>query len=213
MSYRILFLSAEYGEDLTAIGTMALAVISFLAIGVQIYWNRKVLKESRDTALSQINLLQNQLKAENENSFKYSSVKLAQIFEAQFQDLTETRMESATLILQHKYLDQDSIDYVPIKEKMDDIFDFFDTIGYFVRHMYMKAEVGHQYFDYWFTPYYQFFQLYHIKDLSGYEESVWNNLASLSQAFERVEIDQTGHSREPISKNQLKEFFQQEESQ
>jgi hypothetical protein len=211
MPFHIILLTAENSELWTAIGTMTLAVITFFAIGVQIYWNRRVLNESRSSALTQMTLLQNQLQAQNENSFKFTSVKLAEIFEVQFQDLIQTRKECSSLILQNHSLDQNSIDYSPIKEKIDDIYDLFDTIGYFVRHKYIKAEVAHQYFDYWFTPYYTFFQLYQIKSISGYDEAVWNNLANLSMAMDRVEIDQVGYARKPVTKEKLKEFFEQEE--
>lgn len=212
MPFHIILLTAEESELWTAVGTMALAVITFFAIAVQIYWNRRVLDESRSSALAQMTLLQNQLQAQNENSFKFTSVKLAEIFEAQFQDLVETRKECSSIILQNHYLEKNSIDYFPIKEKIDDIYDLFDTIGYFVRHMYIKAEVAHQYFDYWFTPYYTFFQLYQIKSLSGYDEAVWNNLANLSMAMDRVEIEQVGYARKLLTKEKLKEFFEQEES-
>jgi len=208
----ILAITPEESELWTAIGTFALAGITFVAIGVQIYWNRKVLRESRSSFSSQLNLLQSQLKDENENSFKYNSIKLGQMFDSQFIGLTEDRKKSAGLILRNDFLAHDTINYAPIKEKMDEIYDFFDTIGYFVKHNYFKAEVAHQYFDYWFSPYYTFFATYHIKEFSGYDETVWNNLSSLSQHMDRVEIDQTGRARKPITKEDLKEFFQQEEN-
>jgi hypothetical protein len=58
-------------EMWTAIGTVLLAVMSFVAILVQIWWNRRILRESNENARSQLNLLSNQLKDGNENSNKY----------------------------------------------------------------------------------------------------------------------------------------------
>jgi hypothetical protein len=212
MTINIILLDANKNDfdAILAYGTIALAVGSFFAVFVQIHWNRRFLRDSNNNSRTQLELLNTQLKSENENSFKYTSVKLAQDFDAQFQALAEEREEVADIIISNNILASESLDYSLLTKKVDNIYDLFDTIGYFVKHQYIKDAVVHQYFDYWFSEYYTFYSFYGIKKLSGYPDTVWNNLASLYKAMDIVETGENYTARVPIDKKELDRFFREE---
>jgi hypothetical protein len=211
MMAAMLLLDAEQSEKWTAIGTMVLASFTFLGIFVQIYWNNKVLKDNRKNSQGQLDLIRTQLDSQNENAFKYSSVKIAQEFDEEFEELDEERTEAATTILSNKLLDQEPLDYAILTGQLDNIFDLFDTVGYFVRYKYIKAEVAHQYFQHWFAHYYRFFVLYNIRELADYGDTVWNNLVTLSRDLDAVEINLKGGRALPvIDKVALEKFFKEE---
>ena len=161
--YGVLLLNADDSANLTAWSTIALAALAFAAIIVQIAWNRRILREARESSLSQSDILFQQLQAQNENAFKYSSVTLADSFQREFDGLTGDRAAAAHIILHNGLLTKDGFDYNVLEELLEDAYDFFDTVGFFVRKHYMKGEVAHQYFDHWFSHYFAFYKLYELK--------------------------------------------------
>lgn len=181
--------------DWVAIGSLAnflLAITAFLALYMQ---NMQFKKMRAD---------------ENERAFKNSSVQLIIDFDKQFQELDE-RNRVAKFILNNKILEGSEIkDYASFKNAFDEIYDFFDTLGFYVIEGYIKAELVHQYFYHWFYHYYQFFNQYNIKRLSGYPDTVWINLVSLSQRLNEIEAGKPGERRIKIDKNNLIDFFKSE---
>ena len=178
--------------DWTAIGTLSLAIVAFVTLWVQL-WQFKKLQAD-----------------EHERAFKNSSIMLITKFDKDFNKLEDCRFEVSNLIIEKKTLDSDNLDYKIFEYWVGDIFDFFDTLGYFVREEYIKAEVVHQYFYHWFSHYYEFYKLYNIKQLSGYPETTWINLPILSKRLDDVEIRQLGKKKLPISKAMLRDFFEEE---
>jgi hypothetical protein len=176
-----------------SIGTFLLAIAAFITL----YFQNKQFKKAR--------------RDENERAFKNSSVQLITDFDKQFQDLENLRSETANTITGHGILEKGLIEnYNDLKIGLEELYDFFDTLGFFVAENYIKAEVVHQYFHYWFEHYYAFFVMYNVKSVSGYPDTVWINLPKLSNALEKVEIKQLGKESEEITKEDLLEFFQGE---
>ena len=178
--------------DWTAIGTLSLVIAAFVTLGVQLWQFKKLRKD------------------ESERAFKNSSVTLITKFDKDFNKLEDCRFEVSNVILEKKILDSDELDFKMIEYWVGDIFDFFDTLGFFVREGYIKAEVVHQYFYHWFSHYYEFYKLYNIKQLSGYPETTWINLPILSKHLDDVEVKGLSEKKSPISKAMLKTFFEEE---
>ena len=212
MNINIILLDAGKNnlDAIVAYCTLALAATSFIAIFVQIYWNKKILKDANENSKTQLNLLDAQLKSQNDNAFKYTSVKLAENFDQQFQELKEQRAQVADILLEKNLLDATTFDYSLLDKKLDDIYDLFDLIGFFVKHRYIDHEIVHEYFDYWFSEYYTFYTLYSIKKLSAYPNTIWNNLSSLYHAMDIIETGQNFAPRDSIDKKELKRFFKEE---
>jgi len=176
-----------------SIGTFVLAIAAFISLFVQS-------KQFRKTRAD-----------ENERAFKNSSVQLITDFDRQFQELADTRSEIAKIIIVNKILESDKIEkYERFDNQLDDIYDFFDTLGFFVIENYIKAEVVHQYFYHWFEHYYDFYMLYDVKTLTGYNETVWINLLKLSKILNQIEVKQLAKSRSEITKEMLLRFFSDE---
>jgi hypothetical protein len=125
----------------------------------------------------------------------------------------DERQEMAKIIINNKVLEHESFDYSLLQNKIDNIYDLFDTIGFFVKNKFMKADVAHEYFDYWFCRYYQFFKFYEIKKLAGFEETVWNNLSKLSHELDIIEVAQFGKRNNVLDKKELEIFFNEEQSE
>jgi hypothetical protein len=178
--------------DWTAIGTLSLAIGAFVTLFAQ---KRQFQKLRAD---------------ENERNFKNSSITLITKFDKDFNKIEDCRFEVSQLMLQKNMLDPEKFDFKLIEYWAGDIFDFFDTLGFFVREEYLKPEVVHQYFYHWFSHYYEFYKLYSIKKASGYPETTWINLPTLSEQLDNVETNQLGKKKQTISKAMLKKFFEEE---
>ncbi len=178
--------------DWTAIGTILLAIAAFASMGQQ--W-RQFKKLRAD---------------DSERAFKNSSVTLITDFDKQFDDLIDERIKVAKIIIENKILENPSFDFSILQNRMDDIYDFFDTLGYFVEQKYIKPEVVHQYFYHWFSMYFEFYKIYNIKELSGFDKTVWNNMPKLSEIMENVESELLGKRRKKITKDDLVKFFGEE---
>lgn len=178
-----------------SIANLAVALAAFIAILAQ----RKQFEKQRAD--------------ENERSFKDSSVHLILSFDENFIDLGDTRHEIAELVIRYDVLNKSVIDnYSAYKGAFEEIYDFFDSIGFFIREGYIKPEVVYHYFYYWFSHYYIFYNLYNIKHLSGYVDSTWNNLAMLSKQLDEIEERELGRKIKPIDKNMLLDFFKREKA-
>ena len=150
---------------------------------------------------------------EKERNFKNSSVQLILNFDAQFVDLQDFRFEAANHIINTKILNGSVIHkYDSFNGNLEEIYDFFDTLGFFIKQDYIKAEVVHNYFYYWFSHYYEFYKQYNVKHLSGYEETAWNNLDFLLKALNDIEEKQLGRKIKTINKNMLIDFFIKEKN-
>ena len=173
-----------------SIGTFVLAIAAFISLFVQ----SKQFKKTRAD--------------ENERAFINSSVQLITDFDRQFQELADTRSDVAKIIITNKILEADKIEkFEHFDNQLDDIYDFFDTLGFFVVENYIKAEVVHQYFYHWFEHYYDFYTLYDVKTLSGYNETAWMNLPRLSKILNQIETKQLAKGRSKITKEMLLKFF------
>ncbi len=178
---------------LGTIGTFLLAIAAFVTLYVQ---GRQFRKMRTD---------------ENERAFKNSSVQLITDFDRQFRKLDDLRSEASDVIVKNNVLKAELIeDYSALKDIMCEVYDFFDTLGFYVENGYIKPEVVHQYFYHWFEHYYEFFTVYNIKKLSGYNETVWIHLPKLSIVLNEVEIRQLGKERKAPTKQDLLAFFEEE---
>jgi hypothetical protein len=195
---------------LTAEGTIALAALTVIAIVVQIIYNQKVIRMGKESSKEQLDAISTQLNAQNENSYKYTSVKLVLAFDEQFEDMVETRAKAAEIIIDNNILERGPLKPGEMNNRMDDIYDLYDTIGFFIKNKYIKAEVAHEYFHHWFSRYYTFYEQYKVKESSGYEQAAWNNLLYLSKELYRIEDNQTGAFAKPPTKDDLIRFFNDE---
>jgi len=191
--YNIMLLDADSSSYSTAVGTWVIAIVSLLAVIVQALINKKTIKDVNKNAKEQFELTRKGLEDANDNSFKYTSLKIVDSFDKKFDDL-----------------DNKSFDYSLIKGLPDEIYDIFDTLGYFVAHKYIRRDAVHQYFHYWFSRYFRFYTEYHIHSKSGFEDTVWNNLPKLSKQMDIEEIEQNGKPTETIDKDELLRFFKEE---
>jgi hypothetical protein len=196
----------------TAIGTLALAALTFITLAVSIVYNQTIISQAKESSADQLDLLRTQLAAENENAYKYNSVRLILAFDEQFEDLIETRAEAARVIIDNNILERGPLKPKELDDLLDDVYDLFDTIGYFIKNKYIKTDVAHEYFHHWFSRYYAFYEQYKIKESSGYDEAAWNNLSYLSKQLDGVEDHQTGKFSSSPTKSDLLHFFTQEKN-
>ena len=172
-------------------------IIAAIAVGVQIYWNGRTLKQSRLISEQQLAALRSQLASDNENAFKYSSIQLATKMDEDFDDLEEQRVKIGAFLKESNLLDGGLVqNYNHIRDELSAVLDIFDTVGYFVKNNYLKAEVAHEYFHYWFSHYYVFFVNYDVRKLSGEDQVIWNNLQGLCRKLDIVETAQR-HGLQP----------------
>ena len=194
----------------TAIATIVLAILTFATLLASIVYNQIVIRHSKKSSDEQFEQFSAQLATQNEIACKYNSVKLALAFDKQFYDMAQTRVKTAQIIINNNILDRGSVQHGEMKDLPDDIYDLFDTIGYFVKTGYMKADVAHEYFHHWFSRYYTFYEQYKYKESTTYEDAAWNNLHYLSRELSGIEDHQTGQYPSPPSKGRLVQFFTQE---
>jgi hypothetical protein len=96
-------------------------------------------------------------------------------------------------------------------EIIEDVYDFFDTLGFLVIKHYLAADVAWNYFDHWFVSYYIFFKKYDIRKAAGYEFTVWNNMTELKIIFDNIEAENNAAiPRKEITTSGLKNFFSEE---
>jgi len=205
-----MLLDADSSSYSTAVGTWVIAIVSLLAVIVQALINKKTIKDANKNAKEQFELTRKGLEDANDNSFKYTSLKIVDSFDKKFDDLNNDRQALAKAIIDNQLLDNESFDYSLIKGLPDEIYDIFDTLGYFVAHKYIRRDAVHQYFHYWFSRYFRFYTEYHIHSKSGFEDTVWNNLPKLSKQMDIAEIEQNGKPTETIDKDELLRFFKEE---
>jgi len=58
----------------------------------------------------------------------------------------------------------------------------------------------------------EFYKIYNIKKLSGYDNTVWNNMPKLSERMDKIESKLLGRQRKKIDKDDLTKFFDGESS-
>jgi hypothetical protein len=208
--YHIILLDADPSAYSTAVGTWVLAGITFLAVFVQALFNRKTIGDANKNAKEQFDLTRKGLQDANDSSYKYTSLKIVDSFDKKFEEIYEDRQALAKAIIDNNLLDKKDFDYSLIKGLPDEIYDIFDTLGYFVEHKYIRIDAVHQYFNYWFSRYFRFFTLYHIASKAGFESTVWNNLPTLSEEMDQEEIRQKGITVDKIDKDELLRFFKEE---
>jgi hypothetical protein len=210
MLYHTLLLDADAHS--TAIATITLAVLTFATLLATIIYNQIVIRQSKKSSDEQFEQFSAQLAAQNEIAFKYNSVKLALAFDELFEDMAPTRAQAAQVIIDNNVLDRGPVQRGEMKDLPDDIYDLFDTIGYFVKTGYMKADVAHEYFHHWFSRYYTFYEQYKYKQSTTYEGAAWNNLHYLSRELSGIEDHQTGQYPCPLTNADLVRFFTQEKN-
>ncbi len=159
----------------------------------------------------QIDLFKSKLPTSNEIAARSSSVTLILKLEDQFTDLEDERSLVSTRILNSKLLDTILTDYESqVGAECEDIFDFFDTLGFLVNNKYLDAEVAWHYFDHWFQLYYSLLVKYDIKKATPHGVTVWNNLEPLCKKFDELEVKKGGKSRDLLNVELMKKYFSQE---
>lgn len=179
--------------DWTAIGTMLLAIAAFITIPLQNHQFKKLRAD------------------EYERSFKDSSVALITKFDDLFNDeLYDARHTIGKIITENNLLDQKKFDYESLRIPLEEVYDFFDTLGFFVNKKYLKPEVVHHYFHHWFSKYFELYNSYHIQKLSKQPNTVWMNLANLNQQLNKIELELLGKPTTRVTKQTLSDFFKDE---
>jgi hypothetical protein len=115
-----------------SIGTFLLAIAAFITLAIQ---GRQFKKLRID---------------ENERQFKTSSITLITKFDKDFQKLGVYRFDIGNIVIDNKVIETNKLDFSLLETQAGEMFDFLDTLGYSVREKYIKTDVVHQYFHYWF---------------------------------------------------------------
>lgn len=154
-----------------------------------------------------------QIQTQNEIAGRTSSVTVILKLEDQFEKLSGARSAVAKRILDSKLLDADAITnyQTQIGYEIEDVYDFFDTLGFLVIKHYLASDVAWNYFDHWFVSYYMLFKKYDIRKVAGYESTVWNNMTELKLIFDNIETENNSAiPRKEITNAGLKKFFSEE---
>jgi hypothetical protein len=162
----------------------------------------------------QLRSFDRQIKTQNDIARKANNVTVILKLEDQFNALNVQRSSTAKKIISSGLL----LDDKPISNyqsqvgyDIEDIYDFFDTLGFLIIKEYLAADVAWNYFDHWFISYYGFFKKYGVKSVSEYESTVWNNLERLKEIFDKIESENKGSAlRNDIKKSDLAKFFEEE---
>jgi hypothetical protein len=164
--------------------------------------------------LYQFKLFKKQMKEQNDVAIKASSFSIILKKEEEFDNIhfLKIRKELASKIITEKLLDKESFDYKNvIGRDIENVFDFFTTIGFYIDNKYLLPDIAWNHFDYFFRRYYAFYTMYNIKEQSGYEDTAWNNLEKLKKYFDETEIQKSKTGNIPIiDKEELKNFFSEE---
>lgn len=199
----------------TALFTGGLVFATFFAIAVQSKGNKEMLKnaeassnEQRTLLLRQIDeankasseqreLLLQQINDAKESSFKESSFKLTLDLQREFRKLKSKRIKGARLILEQKILTY-TMDYRNndiLRDYLGDIYDLFDTMGFYVANNFVDAEFIHHAFSYWIFRYYKFYTVYNLRKVAsemGIENTVWSKIETLTIKMNEIEIKNGG---------------------
>ncbi len=161
-------------------------------------------------------LFKEQIKVQREEAFKTNSLKLVMDLSNEFNnELYEDRTSIGKYILNHRILDKSSItanEYEYISGNIENIIDFFDDLGFFVKNNYVKTDLIWHHFYYWFNLYYDFYLKYKIRDFRFKNSpQVWNNLVYLASELGKIEFAESGRkAKGRIPKEEFIKFFKEE---
>jgi hypothetical protein len=112
------------------------------------------------------------------NAYKLAlSVDIMQKFDAHFNEpsFRGTRSNAAKALLSRTY-----------EEEAEDIFDFFDTVGLFVKFEALSDELAYSVFFHWINLYWTAGK-HHIGSKQTETSTVWNNFRTLSERVRGIE--------------------------
>ena len=103
-------------------------------------------------------------------AFKNSSVQLILDFGKEFEDMEDYRKAVSKFIISSNILDEGDIkplfDFERVRIRRY-LWFFLIRLGFLFQEEYLKADIVHHYFDFWFRNYYQFYQQYKNKATFG----------------------------------------------
>ena len=196
-----------YGSGLA--GALITAIILAFGYWLQYWLFKKQIK-------AQNSLFEAQIKVQKEEAFKTNSLKLVMDLSKEFDDdLDEDRTIIGKYIIKHKILDRPSMtgqEYESIYQSIENVIDFFDMLGFYIKNNYIKTDLVWNNFYYWFNLYHEFYVKYSIKDFRFKDSpQVWKNLEYLRDELRKIEFAESGKKLlDPIQKSELEKFFKEE---
>ncbi|MGP8217258.1 MAG: hypothetical protein ACLQQ4_16950 [Bacteroidia bacterium] len=161
-------------------------------------------------------LFKKQIKVQREEAFKTNSIKLSMDLSKEFDtELYDDRTLIGQYIINKKVLDRSVLtdkEYEDIAGYIENIIDFFDMLGFYIKNEYIKTDLVWNNFYYWFNYYYDFYWNYQIKDFrfKGLPQ-VWKNLDYLRDELRKIEYSESGKKPlGPILKPEFERFFREE---
>lgn len=164
----------------------------------------------------QFYLFKEQIKVLREEAFKTNSIKLSFDLSNEFEnELDDDRTEVGKFIINKKVLDRDFItdkEYEEISGNIENIIDFFDTLGFYIRNNYIKTDLVWTNFYYWFNNYYELYQKYKIIGFRFQNSpQVWKNIDFLMTELRKIEFSESNKKPiGPVLKFELERFFKEE---
>jgi len=180
-------------DPVTAWSTLALAIASFVAVGVSFWAVRKQAQSSADLVLET---------RKQADSFSLSvsvdiCLKLTDRFDSP--ELKNIRRNAAEALLANENL-----------IVVDDVFDFFETVGLYVRKKALDDEIAHAMFFHWVNLYWHAGKEYILRSQQR-SESIWHEFEKLHGTLLQIEREQDPDSRDiNPSPEDIRKLLQQE---
>ena len=127
-----------------------------------------------------------------------------------FYEMTKARLKAATSLKSNRDNLSNIHQYKVLLEDIDDVLDFFDTIGFLLKSDQISDKVAHQYFCHWIRGYWVFAEPY-IHEWQKKEITRWEHLEELFETVIRIEIKKSKSTREKQLKIPRDDEFLEEE--
>lgn len=116
-------------------------------------------------------------------------------FQTIFDDMQGKRQKAAQALLKHNG-DRKNVDaHMSELSDVDDVLDFFEDIGFYVKGGQISAEVAHHHFYHWIRGYWKASRNY-IEACQEFEPARWVHICDLFETTCEIEISQTKKSKE-----------------
>lgn len=132
-------------------------------------------------------------------------------FQKTFDNMTEERKIAALCLTQHKDHLNDLKKYEKELEDIDDVLDFFEDIGFYMRGDQISPEVAHHHLYHWIRGYWQASEKY-VKAWQAKEPARWNHLEMLFETITEIEVSESSvvKARLVLEPDQLDKFLNDE---
>jgi hypothetical protein len=133
-------------------------------------------------------------------------------FQAVFDEMYPKRKKAAESLRRKHDSDRKNID-PSINElvDVDDVLDFFEDIGFYVKGGQISAEVAHHHFYHWIRGYWKASRDY-IESRQQLESTIWSHIGELFDTTWDIESSYTNRSKEQELEDDVLTFLNEEAS-